>query len=176
MSAVQVSRLLRVELEARFASLYNDAVSAACTEFGIADLSYAINFAEASSLPQNFYRGEWTMESLMLREPEFPCMAMWVGAGRDDRRSKPRSFSGVVAVYWRVWLSIVGIRKGGLVDLREATEAAMIATLDPELPSLGYVGDLEWAPLGEQQLLSQDEQHFGWIQQVTYSATFEVNV
>lgn len=172
MSAVQVSRKLRLALEAQFASVFNNLLAAACTEFGIA--GFTINFSGGEG-PQNFYRGERTIESLVAhQEPELPALAMWVGEGQNQNIEKPRKFAGPVAVYWRFWLMVTGIRTAGLTDLREAVEAAMVDTLDPELPGLGYRGDLEWKPLGEQQLFNQDEQHLGWVQQITYSASFEV--
>ena len=173
MSVVQVSRKLRLALEAQFAGLFNTLLADACTEFGID--AFRIDFAGEEL--QNFYRGERTIESLLAHEiPELPALAMWVGEGQDQNIEKPRRFAGPVAVYWRFWLLVVGVQTAGLTDLREAVEAAIIGTLDPELPGLVYRGDLEWKPLGEQQLFNQDEQHFGWVQQVTYSASFEVCV
>lgn len=177
MSAVRVSRLVRLGLELRFVALFNGALLAACEEFGIPDLAYAINWAEAPDLPQNFFRGDRGLEDLSRHsEPEFPALAMWTGEGNDLAREMPRRFSGNVWAYWRFYLFVRGIRTAGLVDLREATEAAMIETLEPEFSGFGGRGDLGWQALGEQSILDQDEKHFGWVQPVTYSASFEVNV
>lgn len=176
MSAVLVSRMVRLALEARFLAVFNNALAAACTEFAIADLAYAINFLEAPDGPQNFYRGDRGIEDLVRHsEPEFPALSMWTAEGADLQREKPRTFSGTIWAYWRFYLFVKGIRTAGLVDLREATEAAMIVTLDPEFSGFGRA-DFGWQALGEQSILDQDEKHFGWVQPVTYSASFEVNV
>jgi hypothetical protein len=177
MSAIQVSRLVRLGVEERFAAQFNGLLVEACLEFGIPELGYAINFTEEPSQPQNFYRGDRTLESLSLhQEPDLPALVMWTGEGQNLKLEMPREFSGRVACYWRFLLSINGVRSTGLVDLREATEAAMAGTLAGEFDDVGYLGDLAWQSLQEQQILDQDQRHFGWVQEVTYSATFEVNV
>jgi hypothetical protein len=176
-SAIQVSRLVRLGVEARFAAMFNTLVAAACVEFGIPTLAYGINFAEDPNLPANFFRGDRTLDSLGLhQEPDLPVLITWTGEGANLKLEMPRMFSGRVTCYWRFLLFIQGIRRKGLVDLREATEAAMVGTLAPEFTAVGYMGDLAWQPLQEQQILDQDQKHFGWVQEVTYSAGFEVNV
>src|SRR5436309_3419851 len=133
--SVQVSRLLRLALEDRFARTFNDDLNAACQDFGIDDLAYRINFAEADGKPQNFYRCNWALESLLsLREPELPALAMWTGVGGQfgpGERQMPRAFSGFVFAHWRFFLAVQG-RRAGLTDLREATESAMVSALDAE--------------------------------------------
>ncbi len=177
MSAIQISRLVRRGVEERFGGLFNGLVAAACAEFGIPKLAYRINFREETGMPANFYRGDRTWESLsMHQEPDPPAMTMWTGEGQNLHLEMPRVFSGRLVCYWRFWLFIAGVRRTGLVDLREATEAAMAATLAPEFTAVGYMGDLAWQPLPEQQILDQDQRHFGWMQEVTYSGGFEVNV
>lgn len=176
MSAVQVSRAVRLAVEARFGLLFNDALVNACIEFGVpVAWMPPINFAEDAAGLKNFYRGDWSLEGLSTYcEPDWPAVAMWTGEGQDQSNEKPRKFSGVLAVYWRFFLVVPGLRRAGLTDMREAVEAAMIATLEPE--GIQYRGDLSWTPLTEQTILGQDEKHFGWLQQVTYNASFEVNV
>lgn len=170
------SRFLRQALEARFIADFNSNLAAACREFGI-DSAYAISFDEASDTAQNFYRGNRTLDSLNLhQEPELPALAMWIGPGQDQKIEKPRTFSGPVQACWRFFLAVQGLRKMGLTDLREATEAAMVATLDPEIPDAGYRGDLLWQPLQEQIWLDQDANHRGWVQELEFQATFEVNL
>jgi hypothetical protein len=175
MSAIQISRAVRLAVEARFAELFNDAVWSAALEFGVDELMIpTINFAEYPDVPQNFYRGVWTLDDMQTRQtPDWPAMCMWVGEGQDQKTQKPRVFSGVVAVYWRFWLVVEGLKRAGLIDLREAVESAMVWTLHPE--GLGYRGDLSWGQLVEQSILGQDEQHYGWLQEVTYTASFEVD-
>src|SRR5689334_15183351 len=78
MSSIQVSRLLRVAIESSFAADFAGYLADACSDFGIPDLAYEINFREFEDAPQNFYRGDWTLDGLMAtREPELPALAMW---------------------------------------------------------------------------------------------------
>lgn len=181
MSAVQVSRYLRINLEDRFASIFNDALAGACEEFEIPELVYAINFEQAPpGEPQNFFRGNRSLDSIMqLQEPELPALAMWTGAGGNfgpGERQMPRTFSGLVVAGWRFFLAVRGLRSTGLVDLREATEAAMITTIDREFSGVSYRGDLSWNPPPEQTWLDRDEQLVGFVQEIEFQASFGVNV
>jgi hypothetical protein len=175
MSVLEISRGVRLAVEARLSEAFNAALAEASGEFGVPDeLLPPFNFGEASELPANFYRGAWMLPDMLERlEPEWPAMAMWTGEGQDQSTQKPRAFSGAVAVYWRFWLVIPGLRRAGLVDMREAVESALVATLNPE--GLRYRGDLSWGQLMEQSILGQDERHFGWLQEITYTAGFEVD-
>lgn len=180
MSSIQVSRLLRLALETTFASEFSTYLSAACVEFGIPDLAYAVNFQEYAESPQNFYRGDWTLDGLVkTREPELPALAMWTGEGGQygpGQREMPRTFSGFVFAHWRFFLAIPGSRRTQLTDLREATEAAMVSTLATVVSAVLYRGDLAWNALPEQVWLDQDQQAVGFVQEVEYQASFEVNV
>jgi hypothetical protein len=172
------SRVLRLALESRFSSDFNPNLAAAWAEIGIVGLQpYSISFDEAGSI-QNFYRGNRTLDSLWThQEPELPALAMWIGPGQNQTIQKPRMFSGPVTACWRFFLAVQGLRKAGLTDMREATEAAMVATLDPEIPSVGYRGDLLWQPVQEQIWLDLDSQtQRGWVQEVEFQATFEVDL
>lgn len=174
--SVSVSRLVRQELEARFSALFNDAVAAAFAEFGSAQ-SIVINFDRAAGLPANYYAEDRTLESLLTHdEPELPALAMWIGAGMNESREKPRLFSGWVAVNWRLFLVVQGIRKTGLVEQREAIEAALLATLDAEWPGIGFRGDLGWSDPVEKEIYSVDDVLFGWSQEILFTGSFEVNV
>jgi hypothetical protein len=179
MSSIQVSRLLRLALETRFAGEFNANLAQACTDFGIDGLIYLVNFTEADSSPQNFFRGNWNLDGLMqLREPDLPALTMWTGPGAQygpGQREMPRNFSGFVFAYWRFFLAVQG-RASGLTDLREATESAMVATLVDEFSEVTYRGDLAWQPLNEQVWLDRDNQAVGFVQEVEYQASFEVNV
>jgi len=184
MSVLQVSRLVRMELKERFSADFNDNLAAACTEFGIP--GFALNFAQDPSGLQNFYEGNRSLDSLNLhQEPDLSAMTMWTGEGRPfglGEREMPRSFSGEVLAHWRFFLAIPGLRATGLVDLREAVEAAVLATLTPEWSGLAYRGNLGWQSLNEQIWLDLDSnpdgtpQPRGWIQEVEYVASFEVNI
>ena len=180
MSSIQVSRLVRLALEATFASEFTPLVTAACTDFGIPDLAYAINIQGFADAPQNFYRGDWTLDGLMAtREPELPALAMWTGEGGQygaGQREMPRTFSGFVFAHWRFFLLIPGSRRTELTDLREATESAMVATLATVVTDVLYRGDLAWHALPEQVWFDQDQQAVGFAQEVEYQASFEVNV
>jgi hypothetical protein len=180
MSSVQVSRLLRLALETTFAADFTTYLSAACADFGISDLAYRINFAETTGAPQNFYRGDWTLAGLVAtREPELPALAMWTGEGGQygpGQREMPRTFSGFVFVHWRFFLAIPGLRRAELTDLREATESAMVALLATVVSDVTYRGDLAWHALPEQVWLDQDQHAVGFVQEVEYQASFEVNV
>lgn len=173
---VQVSRLVRSALDTRFLLAFNGLLFAACQEFDIE--AYTINFAGASELPQNFYRGNRTLDTLNLtQEPDLPALAMWTSEGAQygaGQRQMPTTFSGAVFAHWRFFLSVKGLRSTGLVDLREATESAMIAVLADEFSDVIYRGDLAWQPLNEQIWLDQSEQQAGFIQEVEYQASFEV--
>ncbi len=189
MSAIEVGRAVRTALEARFGALFNEELAAACDEFLVGDLKFAIEFGdeepstdadEAMPPTQNYYRGDRTLEDLLQHdEPDLPALAMWVGEGKnrdfDAVQSGRMFFSGVVAVYWR-WFLFVPMRKEGMVELAEAVQHAMLATLEPELISLNYRGDLSWGNPIEAKWTSQDAERFGWVQEILYTATFEVNV
>jgi hypothetical protein len=173
-SSIQVSRFLRLNLLARFEALFNYQLAAACTEFGIGDLAYQIDFAQSEV--QNFFQGNRSFESLLFHhEPEFPALAFWIGPGQDRQLAKPRKFSGELTAYWRFWFAVQGRLTPGLIDLREATESAMIQTLDLEMPGFGYAG-LGWDNITEQAWLDQDQNQIGYVQEVQFSAIFEVNV
>ncbi len=187
MSAIQVSRLVRSALETRFDAVFSTALAAACAEFGIPQLAYVIDFSgtepalEPATGPdqvptQNYFRGDWSLDELLaIREPDFPVLAMWTGSGQNLHLQMPRTFSGYLEVFWRIFLPIP-MRMSGLVDLREATEAAMLACLDAELVVASYRGDLSWDPPSEPRVVSQDEDKLSLVQSVTYRASFEVNV
>lgn len=180
MSAVQVSRLVRLTVEERFSTAFNGALAVACTEFLIDSLAYQIDFEQTEGGLQNFYRGNRTLEELMrLQEPDLPALAMWTGQGGNyppGQREMPRTFSGVVGVGWRFFLAVRGLRNTQLVDLCEATEAAMIATLDEEFVGINYRGDLSWQSPPEQIWVDQDEAHVGFVQEMEFQASFGVNV
>jgi hypothetical protein len=180
MSSIQVSRLLRLALETSFGADFTTYLSAACVDFGIPDLAYAINFQESADAPQNFYRGDWTLDGLMAtREPELPALAMWTGEGGQygaGQREMPRAFSGFVFAHWRFFLSVPGSRRTELTDLREATESAMVVLLATVVSDVTYRGDLAWHALPEQVWLDQDQHAVGFVQEVEYQASFEVNV
>ncbi|HYX47871.1 MAG TPA: hypothetical protein VE820_13765 [Sphingomicrobium sp.] len=160
---------------ARFDALFNDSLTTACAEFGIGDLSYAIDFSQSLGV-QNFFEGNRSFEGLLFHhEPTFPAVAFWIGPGQDRQLAKPRKFSGEITAYWRFWFAVEGRLKPGLVDLREATESAMIQTLDPEMPGFGYHG-LGWNDINEQVWLDQEQKAIGYVQEIVYSASFEVNV
>jgi hypothetical protein len=179
-TSIQVSRLLRLAVETGFASGFNTLLSAACTDFDIADLAYQINFAEDDAEPANFYRGDWTLDGLIARrEPDLPALAIWTGEGGSygpGQREMPRTFSGFVFVHWRFFLFVQGSRRAGLTDLREATESAMVAMLATDFSGVTYRGDLAWHAVPEQTWLDQDQQAVGFVQEVEYQASFEVNV
>jgi len=180
--SVSVSRIVRLELEARFGDLFNDALLAAFEAFGAPAQAFAINFSKLPDLPKNYYRGNRSIESLLTRgEPDLPALAMWIGGGQNLGFEKPRIFSGFVSIHWRFFLFVEGVRDedevvDALVEQREAVEAALIAVLDAEFPTFGYRGDVGWEEPPEQQIFSQDDQHFGWSQEVLFTASFEVNV
>lgn len=180
MPAVQVSRFLRLNLEARFGVIFNDALADACEEFGIADLVYNINFDQAPSAPQNFFRGNRSLDNLLaMQEPTLPGLAMWVGEGAEytpGQREMPRVFSGAVFAHWRFFLSVKGLRNVGLTDLREATEAAMVTTIAPEFSGVNYRSDLAWQALDEQLWRDEDQEFAALVQVVEYQASFGVNI
>lgn len=178
--AISPSRILRTDLEEQFAEEFTPALKDACGTFGISNLEYEINFREADGLNQNFYRKNWNLaEILQFYEPVFPSLCMWTSEGGEygpGVRSTPRTFSGFVYVYWRFFLSINGLRSAGLTDLREATESAILAVLVPELNAVTYRKDLVWEAIDPQIWTDRDGQNVGFIQQVDYKASFEVNV
>lgn len=181
MSVVQVSRTLRLALLQRFSNVFNGALQAACAEFQV-DPPYSLNFLQASNGPQNFYEGNRSFDALnLLQEPDLPAMTMWTGEAipyGPGQRQLPSIFSGSVLAHWRFFLSVKGLRSIGLIDLREATESAMIATLADEfsMPDCVYRGDIAWQALQEQQWVDQDSQHVGFMQPIEFSASFEVNL
>ncbi len=172
--SVQVSRALRLNLLARFGALFNQNLADACADFGIGDLAYAIDFSQ--SLLQNFFEGNRSFESLLFHhEPVFPALTFWIGPGQDRQLAKPRKFSGELTACWRFWFAARGRLQSSLVDLREATESALILTLDPEMSGFGYHG-LGWNGINEQAWLDQDQNTVGYVQEIEYQALFEVNV
>jgi hypothetical protein len=174
---VSVSQIVRVTLESRFGALFNDALVAAFNAFGTGAYAFMINFDQADGSEQNFYREDRSLDSAIQFDlPELPALAMWVGDGQNQSTEMPRLFSGQVVVHWRFFLFVAGNQKTGLAEQREACESALLAVLDPEFSGIGYRGDLGWSGLTEKAPVGQDDQHFGWGQAITYSATFEVNV
>ncbi len=178
MAAIQVSRRVRRALEARWAEQFNGYLAAVCLEYEIYAPAYQINFTEVPEQPQNFYRGNWTLDALQsLREPVLPVMSMWVGEGAmygPGQRQMPCAFSGFVVAHWRFFLSIKGRSSAKLADLREATESAMMATLQAEFSEMTYRGDLAWQALQEQIWVDQDQHHLGFVQELEFQASFEV--
>jgi hypothetical protein len=178
MASVQISRALRLAVEQRCADMFNDALASACSDFGISELAYAISFGGGD--PQNFYRGNRTLEQLVqMQEPDFPAVAMWTGLGGplpQGEREFPRTFSGAVFVGWRFFVAVKGLRSTGLVDLCEATESALVATLAPEFSEVGYRGDLYWQSPPELIWVDQDRNHVGFIQEIEFQASFRVSV
>jgi hypothetical protein len=177
---VQVSRLLRIALEYRWGAVFNGNLQTAIDDFSITALGYQINFAENPELPQNFYRGDWSLENLLkFREPDPPILTMWIGVGAQygaGQREMPRTFSGFVFAHWRFFLAVKGLSSAGLTDLREATESAMVATLADEFSEVTYRGDLAWQAPNPQIWLDQDNQHVGFVQEIEFQASFEVSV
>jgi hypothetical protein len=171
------SQVVRIAIEARFSALFNDALVTACEEFGIPDLAFAVNFGNVPEMNlSNYFRQERTLDTIEGKvDLDLPALAMWVGDAQDFKTEKGRTFSGTVGAYWRFWL-FGEMNESRLVELREAVEAAMIMVLEPEFSEFGYRGDLSWRQLGEQEVFGQDEAHFGWRQEVNFTASFEVNL
>lgn len=173
---VGISRALRMGLAAGFAVGFNAELRAACEEFGVPPFSF--NWGRDKERPQNSYDGSWTYEELLqFCEPDFPVVTWWMGPGRDENREKPRRFSGPVEARWRFFLAVRGKSNAGLVDMREAVEAALQATLVAiDVPEGRYRKDLAWGDPTERQWIDQDDKHVGWVQVVDFNASFEVNV
>lgn len=174
---VEASRVVRLELIERFSGPFNEFLMEACVAFGAEP--FQLNLGLSAEEPQNFYEGNRSWSSLSLyQEPELPAMTMWTGEIGEypyGVRSMPRIFHGPVIAHWRFWLSVKGLRSTGLIDLREATESAMLAVLNEEFTSCAYQKNLGCLPLIEQQWVDQDQNHVGWVQEVEYSAGFEVS-
>ena len=179
MSVLEVSRLVRTELEAQFAALFNDALVDACNRFEIGPLYYQINFLGDENQPSNFFRGDWSPDELtQLEEPVFPALAAWTGelqSYSEGLRTMTRLFSGTVTAHWRFFLQVPG-RQAGLTNLREATESAMLATLGVEFSAITYRGDFSGGASQPRQWLDRDQNSIGFTQVVEYQASFEVNV
>ena len=180
MIAIQVSRLVRLALESRWAGEFNDHLAEVSKEFQFPQLAYRINFEEFGEAPENFYRGNWTLDALgSFRKPVLPALTMWTGEGvpyGPGQREMPRHFSGYVVAHWRFFVSVLGRSSAKLTDLREATESAMLATIQDEFSEMTYRGDLGWQALQEQTWLDQDSRHLGFVQELEFQASFEVNV
>jgi hypothetical protein len=173
---VSASRTVRLELEARQAGQFNGLVLAALEDFGT-EQRFGINFDEVAGMPRNFFRGDRQYEDLIAHEePDFPALTMWMGDGADLAMQKTRRFSGQIAVYWRFWFFVLGLEKDGLVEQREAAEAALIAMLYQEFTSCGYRGDLNWSLPQDRKLYAADEVFYGWVQEVLFTATFGVQI
>lgn len=176
MSLVYPSRSIRQELDLLFAAGFNAALAQACLDCDIPGLAYEINFEDRIEETRSFFRGDRGVEELLAHdEPHFPAMCTWLDAGQDLNQQKPRKFSGVVAGHWRVILFERSVRPLHLVDLREATEAVMVELLDSAVQVL-YRKDLSWEALAEQQWIDLDGQTVGWIQPVTFHASFEAHL
>jgi hypothetical protein len=180
MSTVIVSRLVRQALETQFTSSFNSDLSTACGDFGISSLAYSLNFGYSTSLPQNYFHGNWSLEDLLrFHEPILPALTMWTGEGGQypaGQREMPRDFSGYVFAHWRFFLAIQGRVSFGLTDLREATESAVLSALIPEFSPITYRGDLAWQATPPREWTDADEKQAGFVQEVEYQASFEVNV
>lgn len=174
-----VSRTVRLGVLGQLAANFNAALAQAGDDAGVPGFAYYINF-DGSSDRQNFYQGDRTLESLSThQEPDLPALTFWTGEGQPygpGQREMPSAWSGVVAVYFRFFLFVPGVRASGLVDMRETTEAALISVLAQDVQGLRYMGDLGWQALNEQQLYDVEDQFVGWVQEVTYQAHFEVTI
>jgi hypothetical protein len=173
----QVSRLLRAALKDRFVYAFNGNLAEACA--AVKAPAFVINFTGGE--PQNFYESPFALNSLLAKvEPTLPALGMWTGEGvpyGPGLREMPCNWHGAVRAYWRFFLLAPGMTeddRGALIGLREAVESAMIATLAPELSEVTYRGDLGWDRLDEIEYWGADETQIGWVQEVNYSATFEV--
>ena len=189
MAQLSPSAFLRDTLEDQFAAVYNPNLAAACMDRQCTDLAYEIVFVDEGAVTpavaQNFYRADKSLDTLEQKdEPDLPAMAMWIGPGIDMRASpespKPSNFYGRVTAYWRIWLFAPGSTKQvqeSLTPLREATESAMIATLNGGLPDdLGFRGDLSWGLPKEATWVDMDQQLVGWVQELEYTASFDVQL
>jgi hypothetical protein len=104
-------------------------------------------------------------------------VSWWIGQGADLNINKPKAFSGQVQAMWRFFLAVKGKYATGLQPMREATESALLATLlNSNFAPCCYRKDLASSdPLG-QQWVDQDGKNVGWVQEIQYQASFEVNV
>ena len=172
---VSPSRFVREALRDAIGATFNAALLSACDQFGVGAYTYALNLFEGK--PRNFFEGNRTLDELVLHgEPDLPACTMWTGDGQDQNLQKPRTFSGVVMGHWRFFLAINGLRSTGLISLREATEAALIATLLTLGDDTAYRKDITWGTLPEQVWLDRDQKAVGFIQEFEVQAGFEVNL
>lgn len=173
---VLASRLVRQSLLDRFTTLFNDHLEEACVEFSVAP--YQLNFVRDPAEPQNFYEGNRSLNELIdKQEPILPLMTFWTGEGAENPigiRTVGPTFNGAVLAHWRFVLAVKGMRSLGLIDLREATESAMLAILNDEFSGFAYQKNLAWQPLNEQQWVDQDSNNSFWTQEIEYTAGFEV--
>jgi|SRR5579883_297677 hypothetical protein len=176
-AAVPVSGQVRAAIEDALVLGFNTGFAAACQAAGIE--ACAFNWPRDPQGVPNCYLGDRTLGQLVaLDEPELPAVAWWIGAGQDLNRTKARAFSGVVQAHWRFFLAVRGKHVRRLAILRECVEAALMGVLlgGLDVAGIAYRKDLSWDNPIEQEWLDLDQQHVGWVQEVTYSAGFEVNL
>ena len=206
MSIISPSNFLRTALESQFAAVFNSNLAAAYGSFGPGIPPYAINFSlddlSNPDLPQNYFPWNKSIDTVEQKdEPDFPAMCMWIGTGADAGSSpnapKPSIFAGQITAHWRFWLYVptaiadmgTDHSSGGplfpvrsqtaqklLVPMREATEAALIATLTGLPDSLGFRRDLSWQPPAEGQWMDMAQNLVGWLQEIEFNANFEVQL
>lgn len=176
---VSPSRFLRLGLKDFFEDTFNLNLAYICAQFDVPWFELNFSHAGVRGSKQNFYEGERTLESLGSHEgPDLPAMAFWIAEGGDQNREMRRTFSGTVGAQWRFFLLLPEGLRPRLQDLREAVEAAMIATLESDkMPdNLGYRGDLQWLDPQEQFWVDRAEHDLGWVMQLDFKAGFEVNL
>jgi hypothetical protein len=175
MSVVSATGALTDSLSGALVLAFNPALVERCTALRIK--AFPINWSRASEGPNNCFEGSWSFDELLEFEvPAFPAVCWWIGGGQDLNLQKPRTFSGRVEARWRLIAAVRGMSNRGLAAQRDAFETALLATL-LSMGDAGYNKDLVWGDPVEQQWIDQSAaKHVGWVQEVNYTASFEVNV
>lgn len=176
MSLVLISPELRQGLQAAFAAMFNVEAAAACRELGIPPIAF--NWERAAKLPKTCFVGNRSFEDLRDFEgADFPAVSWWMGSGQDLNTESPRRFSGIISAGWRFFCAVPGRSSRGLTEQREAVEAAMGAlVVSVNLDHGAYRKDLVWGDPVDYKWLDQDSKHVGWVQEIQFNASFEVNV
>ncbi|HXS98621.1 MAG TPA: hypothetical protein VN736_28690 [Candidatus Limnocylindrales bacterium] len=178
MSAIATpSFTLHEELLAALTGGFNDYLATAAGQIGVP--AYALNWSKDPDGKLNCFEGEWLFAELIdMWEPVFPAVAWWVAAGADQNVEKGRAFSGRIQVAFRFFLGTKGKHNTDKLEgWRYATEAAIVATLRAMVNApCAYSKDISWSDPVPLDWLDRDSKHIGWVKQVDFRASFEVNV
>lgn len=129
MSTIQISRAARTAVESALTSRFNTYVAVACTDYGIADQVFEIDFANPGT---NYWRAAF--DATQIRETvtpnEWPCMALSVASVTDTHEMIGVTFDGPVTIRLSVFYRWQDPAQADMESLPEAVESVAVTLLE----------------------------------------------